>query len=202
MHIYRLTFGHTLMLTHSTLRYLLCLSRKTNELFSWVFHRKQQSTKNLKEKRKWEKERKKKEAQPQQRHNLIDWKFSILLMKKPHYIKTSCTYIGSYILLVFLWCPWPLCSDNPSSPSWAVFPKLCLMFDCGSLPLVSLVAGWSLSDDSYARLLLKTIFYQCLHIIFEWTCSKQNNDLHNIRPCYLKSINAVLFWVNAFQKCD
>jgi hypothetical protein len=38
-----------------------------------------------------------------------------------------------------------------SSLSSAGFPKLCWMFGCGSLHLFPSVAGWSLSDVSWAR---------------------------------------------------
>jgi hypothetical protein len=33
------------------------------------------------------------------------------------------------------------------------FPEFHLMLGCGSLPLFPLTAGWSLSEDSYARIL-------------------------------------------------
>jgi len=40
---------------------------------------------------------------------------------------------------------------NLSSPSFSTFPKLCLMFGCGSLHLFSEAAQWRLFDDSWAR---------------------------------------------------
>jgi hypothetical protein len=63
----------------------------------------------------------------------------------------------SLILLVFLWSPsslWvPQCFSNFSTR----LPELHLMFGCGSLHLFTLAARWSLSEDSYARLLSVTI---------------------------------------------
>jgi hypothetical protein len=41
----------------------------------------------------------------------------------------------------------------PNSPTPTRFPELCSIFGCGSLHLFSSADGWSLSEDSYARLL-------------------------------------------------
>ena len=48
-------------------------------------------------------------------------------------------------------------SLNTSPNSSARLLELCLMFGCESLHLFQSAAGWSLSEDSYARLLFVSI---------------------------------------------
>jgi hypothetical protein len=45
------------------------------------------------------------------------------------------------------------CPQSPPPHSSTSLPKLCLLFGYGSLHLFPSAAGWSLSGDSYARLL-------------------------------------------------
>jgi hypothetical protein len=51
----------------------------------------------------------------------------------------------------FLMMSLKLLAPTSSTPSFSGFLELYLMFDCGSLHLLPLVAEWSLSDDDYVR---------------------------------------------------
>jgi hypothetical protein len=73
------------------------------------------------------------------------------------------------------WFCWSSCGDpiplrflNPSPNSSIRFPEVHLMFDYESLHLFQSIAGWSLSEDSYARVLYASItqyYRQCLGLV-------------------------------------
>jgi len=86
---------------------------------------------------------------------LSGWQFSLY---KPHGHRLV-DYVGLLVVSLTTLAPSvlppPLQQDSP---------QFYLMFDCGSLHQFPAVAGWSLSDDSYARLLSASIAeYHWLH---------------------------------------
>jgi hypothetical protein len=66
--------------------------------------------------------------------------------------------LGELTLLVFLWSTCPLWVPQFFPQLFRETPELHLKFGCESFSaFVPLAAGWSLSEDSYARLLSASI---------------------------------------------
>jgi len=96
----------------------------------------------------------------------------------------------------------------PPPPTLPQDPLICLMFGCGSLHLFWSAYGWSLSEDSYARLLSASIKRVSLVVSGICSCSWDGSQFGAIIDwpfpwsllyiCSCRSCRQDRFWVEGF----
>jgi hypothetical protein len=88
------------------------------------------------------------------RPSVILWSWwCVALTRDPEAISMSCSVESTLEppLCVFFWCPWPLAPTMLSDPLPQDSLSFPLVFGCAYLHLFPSIAGWRLSDDSWAR---------------------------------------------------
>lgn len=90
----------------------------------------------------------------------------------------------------------PNCCYIPSFHSFAEFPNFCLMCDIGSLYLVPSVARWSLSNNSYVRLLSLSV-EEC-HYQPQWWFPSHGTCVELDQSLFGNSHNFYFIFTSAF----